>query len=93
MNDDTCIFKNVYGDIDQNKFQSNNANNEHRALKANNVARNEAIPNGETQTKRPSSTYANDEKRWLLTTVDQERSKGTGFTLRLKRNRDQQYPG
>ena len=93
MNDDTCIFKNVYGDIDQNKFQSNNTNNEHRALKANNVARNEAIPNGETQTKRPLPTYTNDEKRWLLTTVDQERSKGTGFMLRLKRNRDQQYPG
>ena len=93
MNDDTCIFKNVYGDIDQNKFQSNNTNNEHRALKANNVARNEAIPNGETQTKRPLSTYTNDEKRWLLTTVDQERSKVTGFMLRLKRNRDQQYHG
>ena len=93
MNDDTCIFKNVHGDIDQNKFQSNNTNNEHRALKANNVTRNEAIPNGETQTKHPLSTYTNDEKRWLLATVDQERSKVTGFMLRLKRNRDQQYPG
>ena len=41
------------GNIDQNKFQPINNNNEHRALQENNIARNEAIPNGEVQTKDP----------------------------------------
>ena len=41
--------------------------------------------NGEAQTKHPLSTYTDDEKRWLVTTADEERSKGTGFMLRLKR--------
>ena len=41
------------GNIDQNQFQPNNINNEHGALQGNNIARNEAIPNGEAQTKHP----------------------------------------
>ena len=80
------------GKIDQNKFQSINTNNEHRALQGNNIARNEAIPNGDSQTKHPLSTYTDDEKRWLVTTADEEWSKGTGFMLRLKRRWDEQYP-
>ena len=78
--------------IDQNQFQPINTNNEHRALHENNISRNESIPNGETQTKRLLSTYTNDEKKWLVTTADEERSKGTGFMLRLKRRGDKQYP-
>ena len=80
------------GKIDQNKFQSINTNNEHRALQGNNISRNEAIPNGDSQTKHPLSTYADDEKRWLVTTADEEWSKGTGFMLRLKRRWGEQYP-
>ena len=72
------------GDIDRNSFQPNNTKNEHGALQENDVARNEAISNREAQTKHPSSTYTDDEKWWLLTTADEERSKGTGFVLRLK---------
>ena len=78
--------------IDQNQFQPINTNNEHGALQGNNIARNEAIPNGEAQTKHPLSNYTDDEKRWLVTTADEERSKGTGFMLRLKRKWDEQYP-
>ena len=62
------------GNIDQNPFQPIHSNNELRALQGNNIARNEAIPNAETQTKHPLSTYADDEKRWLETTADEERS-------------------
>ena len=44
-----------------------------RALQDNrNVARNEAILNGETQTKHPISTYTDNEKRWLVTIADDE---------------------
>ena len=80
------------GNIDQNQFQPINTNNEFRALQGNNIARNEAIPNGEAQTKHPLSTYTDDEKRWLVTTADEERSKGDGFMLRLKRRWDEQNP-
>ena len=80
------------GNIDQNQFQPINTNNEFRALQGNNIARNEAIPNGEAQTKHPLSTYTDDEKRWLVTTADEERSKDIGFMLRLKRRWDEQYP-
>ena len=76
------------GNIDQNQFQPISTNNEHKALQGNNVARNEAIPNGEAQTKHPLSTYADDEKRWLVATADEERSKGTG---RLTRRWDDKY--
>ena len=79
------------GNIDQNQFQPNNINNEHGALQGNNIARNEAIPNGEAQTKHPLSTYTDDEMRWLVTTADEERSKSNGFMLRLKRRWDEQY--
>ena len=80
------------GNIDQYQFQPTNTNNEHRALQGNNIARNEAIANGEAQTKHPLSTYTGDEKRWLVTTADEERSKGNGFILRFKRMWDEQYP-
>ena len=80
------------GNKDQNQFRPINTNNEFRALQGNNIARNEAIPNGEAQTKHPLSTYTDDEKRWLVTTADEERSKGTGFMLRLKRRWNKQYP-
>ena len=36
--------------------------------------------------------YTDDKKRWLVTTADEERSKGTGFMLRLKLRWDEQYP-
>ena len=89
----TCAYSKTFiGNIDQNQFQPINTNNEFRALQGNNIARNEAIPNGEAQTKHPLSTYTDDEKRWLVTTADEERSKGTGFMLRLKRRWDEQYP-
>ena len=42
--------------------------------------------------KHPLPTYTDDEKRWLLITADEERSKGTGFMLRLKRRWDEKYP-
>ena len=80
------------GNIDQNQFQPINTNNEFRAFQGNNIARNEAIPNGEAQTKYPLSIYTDDKKRWLVTAADEERSKGTGFMLRLKRRWDEQYP-
>ena len=38
------------------------------------------------------STYTNDEKRWLVTTADEERRKSTRFMLRLKWRWDEQYP-
>ena len=56
-------------DKDQNQFQSINTNNEYGAFQGNNIARNEAIPNREAQTKHPLSTYTDDEKRWLVTTA------------------------
>ena len=80
------------GNIDQNQFQPINTNNEFRALQGNNIARNEAIRNGEDQTKHPLSIYTDDEKRWLVTTADEEQSKGIGFMLRLKGRWDEQYP-
>ena len=89
----TCAYSKTFiGNIDQNQFQPINTNNEFRALQGNNIARNEAIPNGEAQTKHPLSTYTDDEKRWLVTTADEERSKVAGFMLRLKRRWDEQYP-
>ena len=84
--------KTFMGNIDQNQFQPIHTNNELRALQGNNVARNEAIPNAETQTKLSLSTYADDEKSWLETKADEERSKSTGFMLRLKLRWDEQYP-
>ena len=72
------------GNIDQNQFQPVNTNNEHGALQGNNIARNEAIPNGQDETNHSLSTYKDVENRWLVTTADEERSKGTGFMLKLK---------
>ena len=80
------------GNIDQNQLQPINTNNEFRALQGNNIARNEAIRNGEDQTKHPLSIYTDDEKRWLVTTSDEKRSKGTEFMLRFKRRRDEHNP-
>ena len=81
------------GDIDQNQFQpNNNTNNEIRALQGDNVARIEAVPNGEAQPRHHMSTYEDDEKRWLVIAADEERSRGTGFMLRLKRRWDEKYP-
>ena len=80
------------GKIDQNQFQPVNTNNEFRALQGNNIARNEASPNGEAQTKHTLPTYTDDEKRWLVTTGDEEQSKGTEFMLRLKQRWDEQHP-
>ena len=63
--------------IDQNQFQPINTNNKFRALQGKNIARIKTIPNGEAQTKHPLSTSTDDEKMWLVTTADEERSKGT----------------
>ena len=54
-------------------------------LRENDVARNEAIPNGEAQIKHAFSKYTDDGKRWLVTTADEKRSQSTGFMLSLKR--------
>ena len=78
------------GNIDQNQFQPINTNNEFRTLQGINMVRNEAIPNGMAHTIHPLPTYTDDEKRWLVTPADKERSKGTGFMLRLKRWWDEQ---
>ena len=74
-----------------NNINSNNNNNcgkyrynKNTARQGNNIARNEAILNGGSQTKHPLSTYTDDEKRWLVTTAGEGQSKGTGFILRLK---------
>ena len=76
--------KKLMGDSDQPQFQADSTNNKHGALQGNNVARNEAIPNREAQTKHPLSTYKNEKKRWLVTAAHKEQCKGTGFILRLK---------
>ena len=51
------------GNIDQNQFQPVNTNNEHGALQGNNIARNEAIPNGQDETNHSLSTYKDVENR------------------------------
>ena len=78
--------------INQNQLQPINTDNKFRALQGNNIARHEAIPNGEAQIKQPLSKYTDDKKRWFVTTADEERSKGTGFMLRLKQWWDEQCP-
>ena len=80
------------GDIDQNQFQPNDTNNiEQEALQGDNVATTEAVPNVEAQTRHHLSTYT-DDKRWLVRVAGEERSRGTGFMLRLKRRWDQTFP-
>ena len=87
----TCAyFQTFMGDIDQNQFQP--TNNQPRALQGNNVAINQAVPNGEARTRHHLSTYTDGEKRWLAITADEERSKGTIFMIVLKRRWDEQYP-
>ena len=44
------------------------------------------------QTKPPIPKDRDNEKRWLMTTAGKEQSKSTGFMLRLKGNREKQYP-
>ena len=85
-----AYFQTFMGDIDQNQFQP--TINQPRVLQGNNVAINQAVPNGEARTRHHLSTYTDDEKRWLAITADEERSKGTGFMIRLKRRWDEQYP-
>ena len=48
--------------------------------------------NNDAQTKHLLSRYTDNEKRWLVTTADEERCKDTEFILRLKRRWDKQYP-
>ena len=67
------------GNIHQNQLQPNNISNKHGILQRNNIARNEVIPNGETKTKHPLSTYKDDEKRWLVTTADKEQRQKTVY--------------
>ena len=50
------------------------------------------LPNGEARTKHPLSTYTDDDKRLLVTTVVKEQSRDTGFLLRLKQRWDKQFP-
>ena len=66
--------KTVKENIDQNKFQPINTNNECEALQGNNIARNEAMLNGEAQIKHHLSKYTDDKKRWLGTKADEEQS-------------------
>ena len=59
----TCVYSKTFmRSIDKNQFQPINTSNEFRALQGNNIARKEAIPNGEAQTKQPLSTFTDDEK-------------------------------
>ena len=61
-------------------------------FQGNNIGRNETVQNGEARTKHPLSTYADDDKRLLVTTVVKEQSRDTGFLLRLKQRWDKQFP-
>ena len=56
------MFKSVYERYRSNQTQPKNTNSKYRALQGNNVATNEAIPNGEAQIKHRLSTYTDDEK-------------------------------
>ena len=82
------------GDIDQNQFQpnSNDSENEQGAFQGSNVDRELSVPYGEAPQRHHLSTYTDDEKRWLVIAAEEERSRGTGFMLRLKRRWDQRYP-
>ena len=79
-----AYFQTFMGDIDQNQLRP--TNNQPRALQGNNVAINQAVPNGEARTRQHLSTYTDDEKMWLAVTADEERSKGTGIMIRLKKD-------
>ena len=57
--------------IDQNKFQPVNTNNEHGSLQGNNIGRNEAMLNGEAQTKHHLSKHTDHKKRWLGRKADE----------------------
>ena len=76
-----AYLKSFVGDINQNYFQPSNSNNKHRVLQGNNITKSEATPYRESETKQPLSTYTGDEKRWLVTTADEDLSKGTGSVL------------
>ena len=55
------------GDLDCNQFQPNNGTNTSRALQRTNVARQyQAVSNEEAHERHYSSTYKDNEKRWLV---------------------------
>ena len=65
------------GDLDYNQFQLNNGTNTSRALQRANVARQyQAVSNEEAHERHHSSTYTDDEKRWLVKADEEERRKG-----------------
>ena len=81
------------GDLDYNQFQPNNGTNTSRALQRTNVARQyQAVSNEEAHERHHSSTYTDDEKRWLVKADEVERRRGKGFMDRLKKRWDEQYP-
>ena len=84
----------LMGDIDKNQFQPYNSEQDHGALQGDNVVvRNQTVPNGEAPTTTHHlTTYTDGEKRWLIQTDDEERSKGKGFIQRLKLRWDQGFP-
>ena len=92
---DPCVIKvTLIGDIDENQFQPNNNDreNEQRALQGSNADRELSVQEGEAPQRHHLSTYTDDEKRWLVIAADEERNRGTGFMLGLKRRWDQCYP-
>ena len=82
------------GDINQNQFQLNNndSENDQRALQRSNVDSKLSVPYGEAPQRHHLSTHTDDSNRWLVTAADEERGRGTGFMLTLKRWWDQRYP-
>ena len=66
---------------------------EERALHGINVAGiNQAVLNEEARTKHHLSKYSDEEKRWLVSTAEEEKAKGMGFMRRLKSRWDERYP-
>ena len=54
-------------DLDYNQFQPNSGTNTSRALQRTNAARHyQAASNEEAHERQHSSTYTDDEKRWLV---------------------------
>ena len=82
------------GDIDKNQFEPNNSKQDQGVLQGNNVVvRNQTVPKREAPiTTYYLTAYKDGEKRWLIQTDDEERSKGKGFMQRLKVIWDQRFP-
>ena len=81
---DPCIFNSIYGKYISKLISTNYHQQLTQSTSGKKIARNEAIPNGEAEKDQPMSTNTDNEKRQLVTTSDEEQSKGSGFMLKLK---------